>query len=394
MPLAVFRGEGHRRHSVPAALRTKSMRRDVMRVLWFTSVMPAAVSTHLWSTGSVGPASWVESLRLALAGRDDLDLAIASPCPTSFIPFSASDVSYYGMHVTEPDTRFGRAFSGWRESFVLPDMTQACEDVVRDFNPDIIHVHGTENPFGLIGPRSRAPVVISLQGLLTVYERFYFHGMRPREVADRALQRSFVLGDGAIHGYWRCVRMAVREREIMRINRSFMGRTEWDRAVLWAINPSATYHHCDEVLRPPFYDAAWQREATARDGLLHLQLAHVEGCGMSDRGPGAPSRCRICGRSPPHRGNPAGAPTSDFYRCARAQARRHGVHRLARAARRGATRDGTPRRYGLRLPVPHRQQPECPVRGAPRRGTDRSVLRRGGAKSHRRWTRWVALSRR
>ena len=294
-----------------------------MRVLWFTSVMPAAVSTHLGTTVSVGPASWVESLRHTLAGRDDLDLAIASPSPAHYVPFTADRVSYYGIPTQESRTRMGRAVSGWRGSFSLPDMNQTCLEIVRDFDPDVVHIHGTENPFGLIGPHSGAPVVISLQGLLTVYERFFFRGMTSREIAGLALKRDFVLGRGDIHGYWRCVNMAVREREIMRTNGAFMGRTKWDRDVLWAINPGATYYHCDEVLRPPFYEAVWKPETAAprtvfcTSNTLTWKGAEclIEALGLL-RGAGyADVRLRIAGIPPEGPGN-------EFYA---ARARKHGV---------------------------------------------------------------------
>ena len=285
--------------------------------------MPTAVSTHLGITGSVGPASWVESLRQVVAGRDDLDLAIASPCPTSFAPFSANGARYYGMPVPEARTRIGRAVSGWRSSLALPDMNQACLGVMRDFAPHVIHIHGTENPFGLVGPHSGVPVVISLQGLLTVYERFFFHGMTAREIAGLALKRNFIVGWGDIHGYWRCVGMAAREREIMRTNEAFMGRTEWDRAVLWAVNPAATYYHCDEVLRPPFYEAAWTREAAAPRTIFCTSSTMtwkgaeclIEALGLLHDAGNADVRLRIAGIPPEGPGN-------EFYA---ARARKHGV---------------------------------------------------------------------
>jgi len=260
---------------------------------------------------------------LALAGRDDLDLAVASPCPESFVPFVADGVSYHGMPLEKAKTRVGGVVSRWRECFVLPDMSQACIDVVRDVEPDIIHVHGTENPFGLIGPHIRTPVVISLQGLLTVYERFFFHGMTAQEIASLAFRKSFVLGWSDLHGYWRCVGMAAREREIMRINRFFMGRTGWDRAVLRTVNPAAAYHHCDEVLRPPFYRAAWEHEAAATrtifctSNTLTWKGAEclIEALGLLHGAGYADVRLRIAGIPPEGPGN-------QFYA---ARARKHGV---------------------------------------------------------------------
>jgi glycosyltransferase involved in cell wall biosynthesis len=232
-----------------------------VRVLWFTTVIPQAVARHLGMDGGEGQGSWIESLEHEITERGQLELAVATPCREKYAPFTSNGVTYHGLPVVEARTRIARAVSEWRGSFVLPDMNAACAEVVRDFEPDLIHVHGTENPFGLLTPHTRVPVVISLQGLLSVYEKFYFSGMTSRDRASLTLQKSFLLGRGALQGYWQCSAMAAREREIIRTNTSFMGRTEWDREVLWAINPKAAYHHCGEVLRSLFYESAWRREA-------------------------------------------------------------------------------------------------------------------------------------
>ena len=294
-----------------------------MRVLWFTSVTPPATASHLGMEHSLGPASWVESLRQALATRSGLQLAIASPSSSPLTPFTESGVSYYGIPLTQPSTQIGRVARRWRDAFVLEQESEAIEAVIHDFHPDLIHVHGTENPFGLVGSSCRVPVVISLQGLLTVYERFYFHGMTSREIASLALRPNFALGWSNIHGYWRCVRMAVRERQIMHANRWFIGRTAWDRAVLLAVNPDAMYRHCDEVLRQPFYKSAWRRE-TAAPRVVFCTSGTMAGRGVEClvealgilHSAGYPDvRLRIAGIPP-------AGPGAEFYV---ARARKHGV---------------------------------------------------------------------
>ncbi|MBN1461264.1 MAG: glycosyltransferase family 4 protein, partial [Armatimonadetes bacterium] len=137
------------------------------------------------------------------------------------------------------------------------------------------------------------------------------------------LRKSFVLGWGDVHGYRRCVNMAAREREIMRMNKFFMGRTEWDRAVLWAMNPRALYYHCDEVLRPPFYQAAWQRERSGSSTIfctsntLTWKGAEclIEALGLLHGAGREEIRLRIAGIPPAGPGN-------EFYA---ARARRHDV---------------------------------------------------------------------
>jgi glycosyltransferase involved in cell wall biosynthesis len=46
--------------------------------------------------------------------------------------------------------------------------------------------------------------------------------------------------------------------------RNFIGRTEWDRAVLFAINPTARYFSCNEALSDRFYTCAWNPELSKK----------------------------------------------------------------------------------------------------------------------------------
>jgi glycosyltransferase involved in cell wall biosynthesis len=68
----------------------------------------------------------------------------------------------------------------------------------------------------------------------------------------------FVKGRGVVHHYLSLRHRAAREGQIMRSASHFIGRTDWDRAVLAILNPEAHYYHCDEVVRPEFYAAQWQ----------------------------------------------------------------------------------------------------------------------------------------
>ena len=43
---------------------------------------------------------------------------------------------------------------------------------------------------------------------------------------------------------------------MLEMAKHIIGRTSWDRARTWAINPAAHYHFCNETLRPEFYDGS------------------------------------------------------------------------------------------------------------------------------------------
>ena len=64
------------------------------------------------------------------------------------------------------------------------------------------------------------------------------------------------------------------ERETIRRVHHVIGRTSWDRAHVWAINPFATYHFCNETLREAFYrQSPWRYEDCEKYSIF-LSQAH------------------------------------------------------------------------------------------------------------------------
>ena len=55
--------------------------------------------------------------------------------------------------------------------------------IIEEVKPDLIHIHGTEERFGLIQEYVKGvPVVFSIQGLLAPYSEKYFSGFPDKEV--------------------------------------------------------------------------------------------------------------------------------------------------------------------------------------------------------------------
>jgi glycosyltransferase involved in cell wall biosynthesis len=56
--------------------------------------------------------------------------------------------------------------------------------------------------------------------------------------------------------------------EIISRNHYFIGRTEWDQAWVRAMNPTAAYYTCDEVIRPAFFEGGWSLPDAKRHSML------------------------------------------------------------------------------------------------------------------------------
>jgi glycosyltransferase involved in cell wall biosynthesis len=231
-----------------------------MRVLWFTNIELPAVRRRVGLPArTIG--GWMESLRTALRVQGGVELGVAAEGGTYFEPFDEDGVRYFHLHAPPAGSGFVRVAERWRHRLDDQAVLAEASALVERFKPDVIHVHGSEGPFGLLGKATPIPLVISLQGLLVICSRFYFAGLSPTDVLRDPLSMRFVRGVGLVHGFWNMRVMAQREAGILRSCHYFAGRTEWDRAVLSVVNPRTRYYHADEVLRPEFYRHEWRKDS-------------------------------------------------------------------------------------------------------------------------------------
>jgi glycosyltransferase involved in cell wall biosynthesis len=145
-----------------------------------------------------------------------------------------------------------------------------CRDLVREQKPDLVHIHGSERFFGLLAARGliNVPALISIQGLVEACLPAFFGALSPAEALRSHRLIELATGRGVFWRYREYSRGAVFGREILANAKVFMGRTAWDRAQLAAVNPSATYYHGDEVLRPQFSNAAWDLSTVDRHTVI------------------------------------------------------------------------------------------------------------------------------
>lgn len=209
------------------------------------------------------------SLADALASAPDVQLGVLCFTPNAEGLFTIREgpVVFYVSPSDELLARVGKwlrqiplVSGGWQAmthtclSYRMRDLA-VCEAVVRDFAPDVVHVHGTEDFFGLLSARTSTPIVISIQGLLAECEKDYWGGITmPERLMHPRLWRPWL---------W-MTRQAPRERDIIRSNRYFIGRTRWDRSHVRALNPTARYFECHEAIRPEFFLTPWAVDRAER----------------------------------------------------------------------------------------------------------------------------------
>ena len=223
-----------------------------MKVLWFANT-PSLADSVVARTGGAG--GWIRSLEQELKGH--VDLSVAFYVDDVREPFVLNGTTYH------PLVRARRNTSGK----ILKRLTHALESeadvarlvsLVKDVRPDLIHIHGTEGAFGLIQRHTEVPVLISIQGLISVLQLKFFSGISQQSTRRFTTLRSELVRDSYSDQYRTILNQAKREQEILRTASFLTGRTDWDRRVTSVLAPQATYFPAQEILRSVFYEQTWK----------------------------------------------------------------------------------------------------------------------------------------
>ena len=229
-----------------------------MKVLWTVNLIPAEVSVKLGMTAEV-LGGWVESMAEQLRKNSDIELGIVCKCENdiSFVE-TINGITYFSLYYT-PSTS-------------LAELEEKCDKIVSDFKPDIINIEGTEflhaRAMQLTAKKHCIPAVVSLQGILNGQ---YAYQCGQLQIDDMMFSKSLteVFAAWIMHlrkTKWYKPRMK-SEKEIIENADYILGRTTWDRAHSYAINPNAKYYPCSRVLRAPFYEEKWSIEKAERHSI-------------------------------------------------------------------------------------------------------------------------------
>lgn len=218
-----------------------------MKVLWFTNT----ASLYKKEGGGYNGGGWISSLESEMKTFDDIELAI-SFMDTETLKIRKDNVIYYPI-------RKRISFSEKIQSKISYTKYIAAEvndflAVVADFNPDIIHIFGSEQTFGLISKYTEVPIVLHLQGIMNPYLNAFF----PPSIGSKEyVKYNSFKGLRGLRAVYRIFRDGAKnEREIFQNCKNYIGRTKWDEDVSRIYSPGSKYYFCGEILRNAFYKAS------------------------------------------------------------------------------------------------------------------------------------------
>lgn len=217
-----------------------------MKVLWF-SVTPAL---YAQSTSTYNGGGWIAALESMVKKNPGIELGIAFELQQDPPVFKAEQdgVAYYPITIKRTIKEKIRERYTYKSKDAL--ILASCVKIIEDFQPDLIHIWGSEWGFGLLYQYTRIPIVIHMQGCWPPYRNASYppgcsyagdllqSWWNPKKIVGKMLQERL------------SKERAEREEQILSHTTYFMGRTQWDYALTKLYAPNSTYFYCPEALRP------------------------------------------------------------------------------------------------------------------------------------------------
>lgn len=227
-----------------------------MRVLWFTNT-PCNYNRNSGIRGYNG-GGWLTSLEDELTKEENIQLGICFCQDGQPFKVEQDGVVYYPvsrhtkavkdkildiLHFSDPK----------RDAYLWNHYKESFKKAIDDFKPDVVHIFGSELYMGLATFVAPCPVVLHIQGLLSLSIYMFFPaGVSKKSFIFQDWNLKRVLDRFQLCTYWQ--RSCYREQEVLKHTKHIIGRTHWDKMATSILNPERIYHYGGEILRPVFYE--------------------------------------------------------------------------------------------------------------------------------------------
>lgn len=239
-----------------------------MRVLWITHIEFPEATNLLTGSGELkSTGGWLLGMADALMEIDEgitLCIAMVSHRVKKMTRLQGEKFTYYLIP-------YGKGALKKNNDYI-----PYWKRINEEFYPDVVHIHGTEFSHGLayVDACGAENVVVSMQGIKSAIAPYFFDGLKKWDFI-RNITFHDILRGTSIKEQEDFRKQGIYEKELLQKVYHIIGRTSWDRARTWAINPKLQYHFCNEVLRREFYDgASWKYESCIKHSIFISQAGY------------------------------------------------------------------------------------------------------------------------
>lgn len=242
-----------------------------MRIMWVVFVTFPEVA-DLIHRKSEYACTWARALAEKIRYRDDVQLSIVSVADEAEVrKFHVNNVDFYFLPNRKSVMRTGGGQT----------VKKAWVEIIDDFTPEVIHIHGSESlvAYELIKMRPNVPIMITLQGILSNYYKDTCAGIDYSDLCHNITLRDIVRQGSVFDEQKKMKKKSALEQDMINGVQYLGGRTIWDKASSLAINPNATYFYAPELIRPEFYSAErWSVKDVQRHRVfMHQGFKSIKG---------------------------------------------------------------------------------------------------------------------
>ncbi len=231
-----------------------------MKVLWVCNIMLPFIAKSLGQRIVVkeGWLSGLASMLMQEKENNNITLAICFPASED-LRFPQGDDSLFLKNTAK-----GICYYAFREDTVHPEQYDASLEeslgaILRDFEPDLVHIFGTEYPHTLACVRAFGRperTLIGIQGLCGAIADTYMADL-PLSVQKKKTFRDRLKKDSLQEQQQKFIQRGEHEKEALSLTGHVTGRTDFDRDMTKKLAPQAKYHFMNETLREEFYHDSW-----------------------------------------------------------------------------------------------------------------------------------------
>lgn len=234
-----------------------------MKVLWIVNTIFPYPAKKI-GVNKCYFGGWLNGLADNLKNNNEIKLAIATVYNgRKLLKFNDGKIIYYLV----PNKKILKS----KET-----IKNYWKEIDRVFNPDIIHIHGTEIGIGkaVVETCSNRIIITSIQGLVSKISQVYIANIENKDIINNITFRDIIKQDNILQQQKKFRRRGKNEVEIIKKSNAIIGRTTWDYANVKAINPDVKYYIGNETLREVFYNKNWNIENIERHTLFCSQAGY------------------------------------------------------------------------------------------------------------------------
>lgn len=221
-----------------------------MKVLWLINGMTREIKKLMNITRNED-ISWITSTLEEIKKKPDIQLYVLFPqrLSSDTCILVSDNVTYLGFYQSEKKP--------WK---INEQVRDTFRRFIGEISPDIIHIWGTEYAQALDMSKAAEQfenVVVHIQGMVAVLSKFYMADL-PYYVQHGFTFRDLLRGSNVRGEQRNYEKRGKNEVRLLQNINYVMGRTTWDKVHSLEINPDLKYFHCNESMRPEFFEHNWE----------------------------------------------------------------------------------------------------------------------------------------